>query len=385
VIKVLEQVGFFPHTCVWELTLACNLRCKHCGSSAGRQRSAELSLDECLRVAGELVAMGCQHITLIGGEPTLYPGWHEVGRRLVELGALVNMISNGLTWSPGHVEQAKAAGFCAVSFSVDGFEEEHDAFRSRGSFERVVRAIDTTVAAGMGVGVNTTINRLNRHQLPELRKYLMDHGVFGWQVQLATPSGNMGEHRDLLLPPEDLLWLVPQIAELCRIPCPEFEIYVGHNIGYFGNPEPALRAADVTLPFWLGCRAGCQLIGIESGGDVKGCLSLPSSVHGEHRFVEGNLKEKSLREIWTHPRAFAYNRLFKEEQLLGFCRVCRFRDICRGGCAWGIYAQGGNGNEDCFYYQAVKRKRFDLLAEEPTAEETSYFAGQTPRSTPPCM
>jgi radical SAM protein with 4Fe4S-binding SPASM domain len=368
---------------VWELTLACNLRCKHCGSIAGRQRSAELSLDECLRVAGELVAMGCQHITLIGGEPTLYPGWNEVGRRLVELGAQVNMISNGLTWSPKHAEQAKAAGLCAVSFSVDGFEKEHDEFRSRGSFERVVRAIDTTVAAGMRAGVNTTINRLNRHQLPELRKYLMDHGVFGWQVQLATPSGNMGEHRDLLLPPEDLLWLVPQIAELCRIPCPEFEIYAGHNIGYFGNPEPALRTADVALPFWLGCRAGCQIIGIESGGDVKGCLSLPSSVHGEHRFVEDNLKEKSLYEIWTHPRAFAYNRLFKEEQLLGFCRVCRFRDVCRGGCAWGIYAQGGRGNEDCFYHQAVKHGRFDLLAEEPTAEETGYFAGP-PRATPPC-
>lgn len=156
------------------------------------------------------------------------------------------------------------------------------------------------------------------------------------------------------------------------------------TIGYFGNPEPAIRSADVALPFWLGCRAGCQLIGIESGGDVKGCLSLPSSVHGEHRFVEGNLKEKSLREIWTHPRAFAYNRLFKEEQLLGFCRVCRFRDVCRGGCAWGIYAQGGSGNEDCFYYQAVKHGRFELLAEEPTAKETGYFAGQPPRSTPPC-
>jgi len=383
VIKVLEQVGFFPHTCVWELTLACNLRCKHCGSVAGRQRSAELSLDECLRVAGELVAMGCQNITLIGGEATLYPGWHEVGRRLVELGAQVNMISNGLTWSAEHAERAKAAGFCAVSFSVDGFEKEHDELRSRGSFERVVRAIDTTVAAGLRAGVNTTINRLNRHQLPELRKYLMSHGVFGWQVQLATPSGNMGEHRELLLPPEDLLWLVPQIAQLCRIPCPEFEIYVGHNIGYFGNPEPALRATDVALPFWLGCRAGCQIIGIESGGDVKGCLSLPSSVHGEHRFVEGNLKEKSLHEIWTSPRAFAYNRLFKEEQLLGFCRVCRFRDVCRGGCAWGIYAQGGSGNQDCFYYQAVKHGCFDLLSEEPTAEETGYFAGQT-LATPPC-
>ena len=185
------------------------------------------------------------------------------------------------------------------------------------------------------------------------------------------------------MPPEDLLWLVPQIADLCRIPSSELEIYVGHNIGYFGKPEPALRAEDVALPFWLGCRAGCHVIGIESGGDVKGCLSLPSSVHGESRFVEGNVREKSLREIWTRPGAFAYNRLFKVEQLAGFCRVCRFRDVCRGGCCWGAWAQGGVGNEYCFYYQAVKHGRLELLGDEPTAEETGYFAAHGPIRRPP--
>jgi radical SAM protein with 4Fe4S-binding SPASM domain len=373
VIEVLQQVGFFPHTCVWELTLACNLRCKHCGSVAGKRRADELSLDECLRVAGELAALGCRRITLIGGEATLYPGWHEVGRRLVELGAEVNMLSNGLHWSPQHLDQAKEAGLCAVGFSLDGFEKEHDELRAPGSFERVVRAIDMCVAVGMRTAVNTTINRLNQGSLKELRTFLMEHGVFAWQPQLANAAGNMGEHIDLIVRPEDLLWLVPQIAELCRIDCPEFEICVGHNIGYFGNPEPVLRAADIALPFWLGCRAGCQVIGIESGGDVKGCLSLPSSVHGEHRFVEGNVREKSLRDIWNRADAFAYNRLFKEAQLFGFCRVCRFRDVCRGGCSWATYAQDGGGNEHCFYYQAVKHRRFDLLAEEPTAEEKSYF------------
>jgi len=112
---------------------------------------------------------------------------------------------------------------------------------------------------------------------------------------------------------------------------------------------------------------------IESGGDVKGCLSLPSFVHGEHRFVEGNVREMSLSAISNRPNAFAYNRLFKEAQLCGFCRVCRFRDVCRGGCSWATYALGGDGNEQCFYYQAVKHGRFDLLAEKPTAEETAYI------------
>ena len=44
-LDILKQVGFAPRACVWELTLACNLRCKHCGSFAGSRRDDELSLE----------------------------------------------------------------------------------------------------------------------------------------------------------------------------------------------------------------------------------------------------------------------------------------------------------------------------------------------------
>jgi radical SAM protein with 4Fe4S-binding SPASM domain len=373
-LEVLRQVGFFPRACVWELTLACNLRCKHCGSIAGNRRPDELTLDECRRVAEELVALGCRRITLSGGEPTLYPGWDEVGKRLVELGARVNLISNGMTWTPKHVEMAQKAGFCGVAFSIDGFEKEHDEFRTEGSFVRVVKSIDISVAAGLPVSVKTTINRLNQGQLPALRRFLIDHRAFAWQLQFATATGNMGQHRSLVSPPEELLWLVPQMAEMCRIPCPEFKIYPSDDVGYFGRFEPDLRDGDTSMPFWLGCRAGIQVIGIESGGNIKGCLSLPSTMNGETRFIEGNVRKQSLRDIWLRADAFAFNRQFKEEQLTGFCRVCRFRDVCRGGCSWATYAQGGQGNQHCFYYQAVKHGRQDLLSEAPTEAESAFFA-----------
>ncbi|MGA9657100.1 MAG: radical SAM protein, partial [Polyangia bacterium] len=58
-----------PRACAWELTLGCNLRCRHCGSAAGPRRADELTLEECLRVADELGALGCQRATLTGGEP----------------------------------------------------------------------------------------------------------------------------------------------------------------------------------------------------------------------------------------------------------------------------------------------------------------------------
>jgi len=62
-----------PRNCVWELTLDCNLNCVHCGSSAGRARHAELSTEEALDVVRQLRDLGCELVTLSGGEPLSQP------------------------------------------------------------------------------------------------------------------------------------------------------------------------------------------------------------------------------------------------------------------------------------------------------------------------
>jgi radical SAM protein with 4Fe4S-binding SPASM domain len=384
-LDILKQVGFVPRACVWELTLACNLRCKHCGSFAGIRRERELDLEENLRVADELAALGCRRVTLSGGEPTLNPDWDRIGKRLADHCIKVNLISNGWHWNETHVARAKAAGLCGAAFSLDGFEREHDEFRQPGSFQRAVAAIESCVAGGLPVAVNTTVNRRNQRRLRELRDFIRDKGAFSMQIQLATPSGNMGEHRDLVVDPADLVWLVPEIAALCRQNTGKFFTVGADDIGYYGMPEQGLRDDGGELPFWIGCRAGCQVIGIESSGNVKGCLSLPSSMHGEARFVEGNLREKPLAEIWKSDGAFAYNRKHTQASLTGFCRVCRYRDFCRGGCTWTVYChaqQGGQGNPYCFYHQAVRQRRFELLTEEPTPPELEYLASDSPSAAP---
>lgn len=384
-LDILKQVGFAPRACVWELTLSCNLRCKHCGSFAGSRRDDEMSLEENLGVADQLAALGCRRVTLSGGEPTLNPDWDRIGKRLADHCIKVNLISNGWHWNASHVERAKAAGFCGAAFSLDGFEREHDEFRQPGSFDRVVAAIDACVAGGLPVAVNTTVNKLNQRILRPLRDFIAERGVFSMQVQLATASGNMGLHRDLVIDPADLVWLVPELAAICRSNTRKFFAVAADDIGYYGKPETGLRDDGGELPFWIGCRAGCQVVGIESSGNVKGCLSLPSSMHGETRFVEGNLRDKSLAEIWQSAGAFAYNRRWSESQLTGFCRVCRYRDFCRGGCTWTVYChkgEGGEGNPFCFYYQAVRHGRFDLLTEEPTPPELGFFGGKVKPTEP---
>ena len=72
-----ETRSYVPETCVWELTLKCNMRCIHCGSKAGKKRADELSVTECLAVADDLLRLGCKYVTFIGGEIFLYQGWEK--------------------------------------------------------------------------------------------------------------------------------------------------------------------------------------------------------------------------------------------------------------------------------------------------------------------
>lgn len=378
-IDLLKRLGYYPRFCVWELTLACDLKCRHCGSYAGARRKKELTDEEAYLVADALAAMKCEKLTLGGGEPTLRPNWHELGKRLTDQGVRVNIISNGWGFSHEHLEKAQYAGLMNVAFSLDGFEAAHDAIRRKDSFRRVVEATDLCISNSMPVSIVTHINKLNFKDLKAFRAFLHEHRVSSWQVQLGIPSGHMCENRELVLEPQELLWLVPLIAEMRTDEIARPLVFPADNIGYFGKYEKALRDQGAEISFWIGCRAGCQVIGIESDGGLKGCLSLPSSRHGNDIFLEGSLREKSLSELWNQQNAFAFNRNFSLDQLAGFCAVCRYRDICRGGCAWTAYSHTHNrfDNPYCFYRQAVIHQRLDLLSDEQPSEEEVKIAEAT--------
>lgn len=378
-IELLKRLGCYPRYCVWELTLACDLRCLHCGSYAGARRDDELPYEEMERVADQLADLRCEKVTLGGGEPTLHPRWHDLGRRLSDRGVRVNLISNGWSWSPEHVDKARHARLANVAFSLDGFEEAHDKVRKAGSFARVVAALDLCAAAGLPASVVTHVNQLNARTLPEFRAFLGRHRVSSWQVQLGIPSGALRDNRDLVIQPDDLLWLVPQLAAMRADASARPVLFAADNVGYFGRHEKPLRDRGAEIGFWIGCRAGMQVIGIESNGNVKGCLSLPSARHGDDHFVEDSLRHRPLADIWNDPKSFAWNRDFTESQLGGFCAVCRYRDICRGGCAWTAYSHTSNrfDNPYCFYRRALVAGRLDELGDDvPNDDELAAAAAE---------
>ncbi len=71
----MSEFKLYPSAVVWEITFACNMRCIHCGTSAGKRRPDELTTEEALNLIDELAELGSEAITISGGEPLLRDDW----------------------------------------------------------------------------------------------------------------------------------------------------------------------------------------------------------------------------------------------------------------------------------------------------------------------
>lgn len=321
---------FYPDTVVWELTNACNARCIHCGSKSGVPRPGELTEAEAMQICDDLKELGCKRITLMGGEIFLSPYWEKVAKRLVDYGMRVAPLTNGWLVNAGNRAKLKACGVTNISFSLDGLAKTHDYIRGiPGIFDRAIEHIRAARADGFLVGVNTTVTALNLPEIPQLHDLLVEEGIPLWQIQIVEDMGNVNEHQQLQLGVEKYYELARCMARLRQRK--QIQIMTCHNIGWFTSFEPLLREEPFT-----GCIAGRYALGIESSGNVRGCLSIMGG--DPEANVVGNLKERSLIDIWRDPKSFAAFRERKVEDLTGFCATCEYNQLCRGGCSSVAYS-----------------------------------------------
>src|SRR5260221_3948715 len=111
------DVGSRPRIAVWEITLACDLSCRHCGSRAGAPREGELTTEECLDVASQLADLGVMEVSLIGGEVYLREDWTLIAAELRRLGMVVSVATGAQGFTDRVAEDAVRAGDQSVSVS----------------------------------------------------------------------------------------------------------------------------------------------------------------------------------------------------------------------------------------------------------------------------
>ncbi|HEV3001652.1 MAG TPA: GDL motif peptide-associated radical SAM/SPASM maturase [Solirubrobacteraceae bacterium] len=370
-----DYAGFVPVHVVWELTLACNLRCSHCGSRAGKRRPDELSTAEALAVVDGLARLGTRELSIIGGEAYLRRDWTEIVARATGHGIRVSMQTGARALTERRLEAGVKAGLQGLGVSLDGLRDYHDRVRGvPGSFDFAVLTLQRAKAAGLKTSVNTQIGPETIAQLPDLLDRIAAAGATHWQLQLTVAMGNAVDNPELILQPHQLLELMPLLAELHHRGRRQGVLMVpGNNIGYFGPYEHLWRGEVGDRGHWGGCAAGQTGIGIEADGTVKGCPSLATV-----GFAGGNVRDLPLEALWLHARETGGMRPAKE--MWGFCGDCYYKEVCRGGCTWTSHSLLGRAGNNPYCHHRVlelhRRGRRERVVKVEDAGPAAFAVGR---------
>lgn len=249
--------------------------------------------------------------------------WSVVAQALIKSGMRCSIITNGYRVSDCDLAKLSEMGIESVAVSLDGTKEFHDAWRMPGSFDCALSTIRRLVADGIPTSVITTLVPEGVGCLEEMFSILSGLGIAAWQLQACSPMGNAScGLSEICVDAREVIGFVEQHAESAQ-----FRLGVADNIGYHTSSEGWIRGDLGGRACFPGCIAGLASIGIDSAGNVRGCESMYDAI-----FIEGNLRDVSLRDIWEDVDAFSYNRHFDASVLTGRCADCPAGVYCAGGC-----------------------------------------------------
>lgn len=341
------STSFQLRSVILEITNRCNLRCLHCGSSSGKARADEFSTAELAALIDDLRGLGCEEVTLLGGEVFLREDWEALAGRIRNQGMRLIVVTNGLLVDDTLAKRLARLDPYVVGVSIDGATpESYRRVRGGRGFEASVGALHRLLGAGLpAVNAITTFQRLN---LPDFDAFveLFAGTAINWQVQIAGKGGE--RFRDeLFFLPEDFSNFAEKVIE-ARLRRMDLKLSTMDDFGYY-----PLLPAPRGLNNWAGCQAGISILAIRSNGDVLPCLSLGDP------FVVANVRKETLAEIWASEVHFERFR-HKQRYLKGACAVCEARERCRGGCSEIAWSVTGNIFEDPYCLRTMERAR--LLA-----------------------
>ena len=325
----------------WHLTERCNLRCRHCYQR--RKKPQEMTADEVKREidgATEMLrAWETEYdisltpsIHFTGGEPFLYNGLWDVITHARKSGYRVAVLTNGCLITASDAGKASALGVADIQISLEGPLEIHDSIRGQGSFTAAVEGARLLINAGNCVSANMTLSRLNIDSVEETAGIARDAGFSGIGFSRLVPCGSGEKLLDSMLTPQEVKSAYERALALNN---PSFEVASGDPLaGVLSGFKPAPET-EIALS---GCSAGFSGVTITSDGSVMPCRRIGIKI--------GNLRTKSLRQIWSTSRVL--RRLRKRESYKGECGKCRLWPSCRGCRAVAYAYSKSEGVPDLF-------------------------------------
>jgi MoaA/NifB/PqqE/SkfB family radical SAM enzyme len=289
--RALKRFGLKPPPVMLiSPTMRCNYRCEGC-YAVSYERKDDMDPAVFDRAITEAEEMGLNFITILGGEPFIYPELLEVLEKHDR--PFFQVYTNGSLIDRRTAERLVRMGHIAPQISINGPREITDAVRGSGSYDKCLQAMENLQEAGCAFGFSTLVTSKNLDVVcsDEWIDFLIDKGaLYGW-IFLYMPVGSDPD-----------LELMPSPAQ--RDQLRTFQNHVREN-------KPILL-----VDFWNdgvlsgGCIAGGRLyFHINHRGDVEPCIFC--------HFATDNIHDKPLVEALNSPffrgirdeQPFCYNTL----------------------------------------------------------------------------
>ncbi len=327
-------IGFPIHP-VWEITSACNLRCRHCHASGGKPAPDELSTEEGKKLLREMASIEeFRMLVFTGGEPLLRKDIYELLEYASSLGFTICIATNGTLITKDVAKRLKSVGVSNLAIGLDGATPEtHEFIRCvPGCFERTMRGIYATKEAGLLLQINVAVMKYNYREIPQILD-LADELDAEIVLLYNAISAGRGSENDIEISVGDFASLMKEVAEKQRrmrpivepTCAPQYWAYLNHRNG---TGKLGFKLSEA---LFKGCVAGSGLCYVKPNGDVWPCPFVPVS--------GGNVREKPLEWIWRESEVF--RSLKTRENLKGKCGICKFKNMC-GGCRGRAYAHYGD-------------------------------------------
>lgn len=273
--QILKEEGYQPpQFVVISPTMRCNLKCPGCYAGEYEQDEG-LPFEVIDRVLTECKELGMYFNTMSGGEVLTRKDIFDIWEKHSDM--YFQFYTNGTTITEKVADRLAELGNVAPMVSLEGFEEETDARRGKGTFAKIMKAFDLMKERGMIFGASVTETR---HNIEMIASYdfidmCIDKGCMViWYFQYI-PIGRRPS-LDIMPTPAQRDWLRRHVKE-ARDSRPIF-------IGDFWNDGPYVK----------GCIAGGrEYLHINANGDVEPCVFC--------HFAVDNIKNKSLKEVINSP------------------------------------------------------------------------------------
>lgn len=326
------------------VTNFCNMNCKYCSVRNIHNKDEEPTTLECKKMIDKLVNWGTFQIGLTGGEPTIRKDIVELVRYTSKKKVACNLTTNGWNISQKLVDNLVKAGLTQVQLSLDShIEEEHEKYRTKGSYKRVLKAAEMFKKKGLIVGFDTVVTNDNLDKIEDFINFLEERNYDGLTL-LKLKQGDLDK--------EIFLKLVPNyekygklIDKICKY---KGDIDVTLDCGSVCNLCMTLTDAEAKSLHSAGCPAGHTLIHVDCNGDMYPCAGL-----SRKEFKLGNILKEAPAKVWKENELLKKMRNIKNI-INGKCKNCNKLNNCRGGCRAISYTFGDlfGSDESC----KIKRK-----------------------------